>query len=190
MLRVFVGLALPESVRDALYRLGGGVPGARWLDPANYHVTLRFIGEVDEPQAADLDAALARVSAPSFGLEIGGVGHFGTRTRPSSIWAGVENSAPLAFLKDKVDRAAVAAGLGPDDHRFTPHITLARLRGAPALRIADWERHHNLFRVPTMSVDGFTLFRSHLSHLGAAYEPLMDYPLAPPPADATAASSA
>ena len=188
MLRVFVGLALPETVREALYRLTGGIPGARWLDPATYHITLRFIGEVDEPEAADLDAELARIAAPLFGLDIGGVGHFGTRTRPSSVWAGVENSAPLAFLKDKVDRAVVAAGQRSDNRRFAPHITLARLRGAPALRVAAWERHHNLFRVPTMTVEGFTLFRSHLGHLGADYEPLADYPLTPP-TDATVSSS-
>ena len=104
------------------------------------------------------------------------------------MWAGVENSAPLAFLKDKVDRAVVAAGQRSDDRRFAPHITLARLRGAPALRVAAWERHHNLFRVPTMTVEGFTLFRSHLGHLGADYEPLADYPLTPP-TDATVSSS-
>ena len=181
-MRLFVGLPLPDTVRAALARLSGGIPGARWLDPASHHVTLRFLGDLDEVEATDVDAALARIAAPGFTLRIHGVGRFGTRKAPSTLWAGVERAPPLAFLKDKVDRAAVAAGLAPDDRKFAPHVTLARLRNAPGARVATWEAQHNLLALPPVPIDAFVLFRSHLGGEGAVYEALARYPLTRPPA--------
>ena len=178
-MRLFVGLPLPETVRSALARLGGGIPGARWLDPGTYHVTLRFLGEMDEVEATDLDAALVRITAPGFALRVRGVGWFGTRRAPSTLWAGVDRSPPLAFLKDKVDRAAVAAGLAPDDRKFAPHVTLARLRNAPAHRVGAWEALNSLLDLPPVPIDSFVLFRSHLGGDGAVHEPLERYPLTP-----------
>ena len=104
MLRLFVALDLPEPVRARLAMLQGGIPGARWIKPENFHVTLRFVGEVDDPVASDLDAALGRIAAPPFRLALQGVGHFGTERRPEALWAGVERVEALQFLRDKVDR--------------------------------------------------------------------------------------
>ena len=180
MLRLFVGLPLPDHIRAALAALIGGVPGARWVAAESYHVTLQFIGEVDDPQADDLHGELLRVTAPSFDLKIRGVGSFGTRTRPSSLWAGIDKMPPLTFLKDKVDRAVVAAGFEAEDRKFMPHVTLARLRQAPPHRVAGWEGDHNLLSLPAFRVTAFTLFRSYLGSERARYEALADYPLVDP----------
>src|SRR5208282_1129398 len=101
MLRLFVGIALPPEVKLSLSLLCAGVPGAKWVDPGNYHVTLRFIGEVDEGAASDLDDALARIRAPRFALALAGVGQFGNRM----LWAGVERNDALAHLHEKIDSA-------------------------------------------------------------------------------------
>ena len=180
MLRLFVGLSLPQGVRDHLATLTGGIPGARWVQADAYHITLFFAGEVPEPVAADLDEQLVRLTAPGFDLSIRGVGHFGTRRKPSSLWAGVDRAPPLAFLRNKVERAAVAAGFEPEDRKFAPHITLARLRQAPMARVQTWLAHHDALRLPPIPIAAFTLFRSHLGSERAQYEALADYPLAPP----------
>ncbi|HET8728060.1 MAG TPA: RNA 2',3'-cyclic phosphodiesterase [Alphaproteobacteria bacterium] len=178
MIRLFTALDLPEAVRDRLAMLQSGVPGARWIRPENLHVTLRFIGEVDEHVAEDLDASLARAAAPGFDLRLSGVGHFGTERKPTTLWVGVERSDALQFLHDKVDRALVAAGLTPDDRKFKPHVTLARLRShARVERVGRWLEANALFQAGPIRIDGFVLYRSHLGSEGSVYEPLVEYPL-------------
>lgn len=178
MIRLFVALDLPETVRERLALLQAGVPGARWTPPENFHVTLRFLGEVDEPAAEDVDAALRRVEAPSFDLALDGVGHFGTARKPQTLWADVDRSEPLRFLHDKVDRASVAAGLPPDDRKFHPHVTLGRLNAAARTdRVGRWLEDNALFRSQPIPIAAFTLYRSHLGSNGPAYEVLAEYPL-------------
>ncbi|MGP1394822.1 MAG: RNA 2',3'-cyclic phosphodiesterase [Inquilinaceae bacterium] len=180
MLRLFVALPVPEPIRRHLALLEGGVPGARWIEADNLHVTLRFLGEIGEDRAADLDAALARIAAPPVALTVAGVGLFGTPRRARMLWAGIERTDPLRALHDRVDRAAVAAGLPPDDRKFMPHITLARLRQAPMERVGRWLADHALAAAGAVTVDRFVLYRSHLGGEGAFYEPLRTYPLKPP----------
>src|SRR5690242_13145374 len=127
MLRLFVGIALPPQLKLRLSLLASGVPGARWVDPGNMHLTLRFIGEVDEGVASDIDAALARIRAPRFAVTLTGIGHFGGAA-PRLLWAGVESNAALFHLRDKIEAAVVRAGLAAETRRFSPHVTLARLK--------------------------------------------------------------
>ena len=189
MFRLFIAVALPEPVRARLSMLQHGVPGARWVPPENLHLSLRFLGEVDGGVAHDLDGALGRVRAPAFTLNLDGVDQFGDRRAARVLWAGVVRSDPLQQLHDKVDRAAVAAGLPPDDRKFRPHVTLARLKetrpkAAALPRIQQWLAHNNLFSVGPIAVDRFVLYRSHLGQEGARYEALAEYALAgSPPGD-------
>ena len=76
MIRLFVALGLPDALRDELSMLSGGIPGARWVPDENYHVTLRFIGEVPGWQAQEVDDALAAIRAPGFDLTLRGIGTF------------------------------------------------------------------------------------------------------------------
>jgi RNA 2',3'-cyclic 3'-phosphodiesterase len=173
MLRLFVGLALPPEAKLRLSPLCGGVPGARWVDPDNYHVTLRFIGEVDEGTAADIDEALAEIRAPRFEVALAGVGHFGVRM----LWAGVEKNPALLHLHDKVESALVRLGQPPEGRRYAPHVTLARLKSAAPDRLESWLGEHALFRVTPFPVPRFTLVASYLTKSGAIYEDQADYPL-------------
>ncbi len=108
MPRLFTGLEIPGDVGLELSGYRGGLPGARWIDPENYHITLRFIGEVERPLANDVATALARVRFPAFELAVKGVGRFEQRSG-GALWAGVEPRAPVAELAAKIERACVAA---------------------------------------------------------------------------------
>lgn len=168
MIRLFVALDLPETLRQRLSLMGGGVPGARWQRPDQMHLTLRFIGEVEPPLFADICAALAGVTGAPFTTRLGGVGQFGDR-KPRAIWAGVERVEPLLRLQYKVEHALQRIGLPPEGRRYTPHVTLARLRNAPREAVAIFCQSHSLFASERFPVTSFHLYSSHLSSEGSRY---------------------
>jgi 2'-5' RNA ligase len=173
MLRLFVGIGLPPDLKLRISLLCTGVPEARWVDAGNFHLTLRFIGEVDEGVASDIDAALLRLSAPRFSLALAGVGQFGTRM----LWVGVEKNPVLLQLQAKVESALQRAGIPPEGRRYTPHVTLARLRQPLGPRVPAFLAEHALFRAPPFDVDRFSLIASYLTKNGAIYEDQADYSL-------------
>lgn len=176
-MRLFVGLTLPDDVTRALTGVQGGVPGARWVAPENLHITLRFIGETDGGLAAEIDAALAEIRAPGFTVSLDGVGQFGHGRHLRAVWAGVTPVEPVAFLAAKVEAALVQAGVEPEGRKFTPHVTLARLKHAAEGRVAHWLETNAAFRAGPVTVDHFVLYRSHLGKEAAHYEVLAEYPL-------------
>jgi 2'-5' RNA ligase len=177
MIRLFVAVDFPEPVRASLAGLCAGVPGARWVDPANFHLTLRFIGEVESPVAQDIDAALARVHMPRFELWLRDVGCFGRGRGVRALWAGVAESDGLRRLQSKVENAVSAAGIARETRRFTPHVTLARLRGVSTTRLQRFVAEHADFMAGPVPVDGFTLYSSFLSSSGAIHTPEAFYAL-------------
>lgn len=176
MIRLFVALPLPEAVRGRLAALGAGVPNARWVSEGNMHLTLRFIGEVDETTAEEIHDHLTGVRGPRFDLRISGCGAFGDRQRVHTLWAGVEREPALVHLRDKVESAVVRAGRTPEGRRYSPHITLARLRDAPAERVQRFVQAHNLLN-EVMPIDRFVLFSSRLGHGEPVYAAVAEYPL-------------
>jgi 2'-5' RNA ligase len=177
-MRLFIGLPLPAAARQRLAGLGGGLPGARWVEARNMHVTLRFIGEVDGARGEDISAALAAVRCPGFELSLDGLGCFNRGRRVHAVWAGVDKSEALAHLRKKVESAVVRAGFEADRHKFKPHVTLARLKRTPTAKIGLFLEAHGGFCAGPFPIERFTLFRSHLNRGGAQYEALADYPLA------------
>ncbi len=170
MIRLFVALDLPDSVRERLLALEGGVPGARWSNAGQLHLTLRFIGEVDESVARDIDDTLNTIRAPSFPLELSGVGEFGGRN-PRALWAGVKNNDALLHLQRKVETALQRIGLPPEPRKFSPHVTLARLKAAPREKVMQFLTHNSLFATGPFPVTQFTLFSSHPTPSGSIYTP-------------------
>ncbi|MEX2616345.1 MAG: RNA 2',3'-cyclic phosphodiesterase [Alphaproteobacteria bacterium] len=177
MIRLFVGLSIPESLQARLTGLCGGVPGARWVRPENFHVTLRFIGDIGENLAEDVDAALSRITAPSFTLEVAGVGQFGKGVATRALWAGIAPNPALNHLRSKIETAVTGAGLPAETRKFKPHITLGRLKNPPPDRVGNFIVDHAGLRAGTFPVDRFTLFSSFLSSSGAIYTPEVDYEL-------------
>ncbi|MCP5370580.1 MAG: RNA 2',3'-cyclic phosphodiesterase [Hyphomicrobiales bacterium] len=176
-MRLFVALPLPAAVRRELAFLQGGLPGARWVDEANLHVTLRFIGEVEGHEAEEIDIALAAVRWPAFDVTVAGVGCFETGKRPRVLWAGIDRNPALAGLRDKVESAVVRAGQEPERRKFKAHVTLARFKTGRNERVGPFVAGHTGFAAGTFRADRFTLFRSHLNHGGPHYEVLAEYPL-------------
>jgi 2'-5' RNA ligase len=177
-MRLFVALPLPEDARARLAALQSGVPGARWVDKDNLHVTLRFIGETDRHGAEELDAELAAIRAPAFGLTLCGVGYFDRSRYAHTLWAGVEKPEPVAFLRDKIESAAVRAGFPPERRKFSAHVTLARLDDVPSVRLGPYLETRHGFGAGPYPITHFTLFESRRGGDGVHYEPLADYPLA------------
>ncbi len=177
-MRLFVALELPHSLRERLSWMAGGLPGARWVAPENYHVTLRFIGELPGYRAEEVDQALASLRAPGFTLQLAGIGTFEKGSRVNSLWAGVERNPQLDHLQTKIETALQRAGLERERRRFIPHVTLARMDGVPEAKIAGWVAGHNLFRSQPVLVEHFTLFSSRLGKEQAVYTPEVEYGLA------------
>ena len=176
MIRLFVALELPEAVRSGLSMLQGGVPGARWATGEQLHLTLRFIGEVEGHVAHDIDDALAIIRAPAFTLELAGVGEFGGK-HPRALWAGVSPIDALLHLQKKVETALQRIGLPAEERKFSPHVTLARMKSAPREKVVQFLTHHALFASSPFEVDHFVLFSSHLGSGGSVYHAERTYQL-------------
>jgi 2'-5' RNA ligase len=177
MIRLFVGIALPQAHRQSLHALGCGIEGARWVAPQNLHITLRFIGEVDEGVAEDMVVALAPIASERFNIKLKGLGTFGHP--PHALWAGVEDDpkGALGALQARVESALVRAGLEPEHRKFMPHVTLARFRKPNTGRIAKFMESGGALALEPFSVSGFTLFQSHLRPEGAEYERIVEFAL-------------
>lgn len=179
-MRLFVAIDLPDALRRELALMTGGLPGARWVPPENYHLTLRFIGEAPAWQAEEIDHALSGVRAAAFPLTLVGVGLFAKGGRGTSLWAGVERTTALDHLRAKVETALQRIGLEPERRRFTPHVTLARVDAVPQPRLAAHLQAHGLFRARPIMVAHFTLFSSRLGKERAVYLAEAEYPLGVP----------
>jgi len=176
MPRIYVALDLPETVVDQVERLCVGLPDVRWADPDDLHITLRFIGEVDEPTYEEVGEALAHVTAAPFELQLQGIGHFPPRGEPTTLWIGVAPSEGLQQLKRRVDRQLASLGIAPETRKFAPHLTIARLRGPlPESRLGAFLKRLSLYRSEPFTVNGFTLYSSFLRSDGAIHTPEATY---------------
>lgn len=174
-MRVFVGIELPTDLRDHLMDLCDGVDGAKWQRFDQFHLTLRFIGELDRHQLDEVTTALADIRFVRFPMTIKGVGYFGTLAEPRVLWAGVADPEPVAHLARKVNQALKRAGVVEESRKFAAHVTLARCtrRTGP---ITPWLSALATFRAEPILVEHFTLFESRLGHGGAQYTAMARFP--------------
>ncbi len=177
MPRIFTALEIPAEVGSSLAMLRGGLPGARWIDPENYHVTLRFIGDVDDVLAREIAYLLDKVKRRGFELRVDGLSSFGGR-KPRAVIAAVPPVAPLIELQAEHERLLQRVGLEPEGRKFTPHVTLARLRESSNQQVADYLSVRGPFRSVPFPVSRFVLFSSRASVGGGPYVVEADYPLA------------
>lgn len=180
MPRLFTAIEVPSEIGRELQTYRGGVPGARWVEPADYHVTLRFHGDVDGATARELVEALGetRARAP-LTLTLDALAVFGG-DRPRAVYARVASIPDLLDLQAEQERVARRVGLAPETRRYTPHVTLARLRGASAADVGAYIAAHGRFPPLTFTADRVVLLSSRASSGGGPYLAEAAYPLGDP----------
>lgn len=177
MPRLFVGLEIPDDVAAFLSGRRGGLPGARWIDAENYHITLRFIGDIDLRTAREVDEMLLDLPVPRLEIVLDHLGTFGG-DRPHTVYAGVQPNKALNALQADLERRTRRLGLPAESRKFTPHVTLARLRGASVLDVADYLAAQDGFRPLRFETGQITLFSSRESVGGGPYLVEAAYPMA------------
>jgi RNA 2',3'-cyclic 3'-phosphodiesterase len=176
MPRLFAALEVPRDAALSLSLLRGGLFGARWIDTENYHITLRFMGDVDRHMADDIAFALDRVRRSSFVINLSGVGAFGSK-KPHSVYAAVAPSAELALLHGELERICQRLGLEADPRKFTPHVTLARLKNTSPEQVAHYLTGRGDFSALPFKAGRFVLMSSRDSVGGGPYVIEEAYPL-------------
>jgi len=177
MYRLFVAIDLPPDIAVQLQELCCGVPGARWVQPEQMHLTLRFIGEVDGGIFRDIKEGLAGIKSPEFSLQVKGMGFFPPRKTPRVLWAGVAPVEEVVALRNRIENVLVGTGLEPEGRKYSPHITLARLHDTPSVRLGRFLAGNNLFVTPEFLVSEFHLYSSELTSKGAFHTIEASYPL-------------
>ncbi|MBW6521742.1 MAG: RNA 2',3'-cyclic phosphodiesterase [Desulfoarculaceae bacterium] len=177
MKRLFVALDLPPAVKLEVAGICLDLPGARWVADEQIHLTLRFIGEVDSGVFQDIREGLAEIQSPSFAIRLVGLGFFPPRGQPRVLWAGVEPVEPVVALRNRVELLLVRLGLDPEGRRFSPHVTMARLRDTPVAKLTHYLAGNAHFASSAFEADTFHLYSSVLTKKGAMHQIEASYPL-------------
>lgn len=180
MIRLFTGLSVPDDMRQKLAAVQGGIPGMRWTPPENFHVTLTFIGDVPENTAEDIDEALLAVQVESFDMHVRGMGSFAQGDHPQVLWAGVDHGDALFALRHKIDNVFERYSIAHEKRKYTPHVTLARMKEPDMDRLPAFIAEHQKFDAGITPVSSFILYRTHQTKNGHYYEEVAEYPLLPP----------
>lgn len=167
MYRLFAAIDLPPDIAAQLQGLCCGVPGARWVQPEQMHLTLRFIGEVDGGIFRDIKEGLAGIKAVPFSLQVKGLGFFPPRKAPRVLWAGISPVEEVSTLRNRIENRLVGMGLEPEGRKYSPHITLARLHDTPPARLGRFLAGNSLFATEPFLVSEFHLYSSELTAKGA-----------------------
>ncbi len=186
-MRTFIAIELPPEIREGLYRLmeelqREGIQG-RWVPPENLHLTLRFLGNIEEDRIEGIIGTMkgAAETASAFPISLKGLGAFPSLSRPRVLWVGVEKGRKeLSHLQRNLEKRLISQGLPPEDKSFKPHLTLARFK-FPKEEIKRkvlqaCQRRKGLVWGETIATH-LTLFESILSPQGAKYKKIHQTPL-------------
>ena len=168
MLRLFTGLELPSLVTEDLAMMQGGIMGAKWVDPESFHLTLRFIGDIEVGLGREVAFALNHMELKPFTICLKGIDVFGGK-KPHAIIVHVEENAELRRLQQAQERLFQSLGLEAAPRNFTPHVTLARLKDPDPVALQRFIESHGLYRSMSMRMERFVLFSSRPSRGGGPY---------------------
>jgi 2'-5' RNA ligase len=177
MPRLFVAIDLPPAQRDRIQSICSGLPGTRWTPAGQIHLTLRFIGEVDDSLFRQITDTLAKIRTEPLTLTIKGLGHFPPRRLPRVLWVGLEKNDRLLQLRNRIETALVRIGLEPEERKFAPHITIARFKNPSLNRFKDFMATNNLFELPPFPVNEFHIYSSKLTSKGAIHQLEASFPV-------------
>lgn len=177
MIRLFVAVDLSDEIKNQLNSICFGVPGAKWVAVEQRHLTVRFIGKVDGAMFKDTREMLANVRCEPFMIRLKGLGHFPLRKIVRVLWIGVEPGEGVALLRNRVESALAKIGLASERRKFSPHITLARLRDTPISKVMQFFEDNGLFTTITFQISAFHLYSSVLTSKGAIHQRQATYDL-------------
>jgi RNA 2',3'-cyclic 3'-phosphodiesterase len=178
MLRLFTGIEVPQDACLDLKIMQGGISGARWMEASDFHITLRFIGDIDDGLGRELAYALERIEVKPFSISLKGVDVFGGN-KPHAIIVHVEENAELRRLQLVHERVCQSLGLDPESRKFVPHVTLARLRDTDPKDLRNFIESHALYRSKPFTVERFVLYSSRPSRGGGPYAVEETYSMVP-----------
>lgn len=185
-IRTFIAVELAPEIRtravelvESLRPAGGD---ARWVEPHNMHLTLKFLGDVREEALADVCRVVTKAAADfaPFDITLGGAGAFPDTRRPRTLWIGVTRGQPeLVRLQTAIERVLAKRGFRKENRAFHPHLTIGRVReSGPAMgELGQRIQNHADFAAGDSTVRDVVVFASHLSPAGPTYEPLARAPL-------------
>jgi 2'-5' RNA ligase len=177
MIRLFVAIDIPETIRKEVEGMGRAIPNSRPVPADQLHLTLKFIGEVEGSRLLDIDDALQETSLPAFSLCLQGVGTFPPRGTPRILWAGVQQANRVVALRNSIERTLAAIDIPRERKKYIPHLTLARLRNCPIQHLQQFLAGNAFLQTPEFSVESFHLFSSKLTKKGALHTIISSYPL-------------
>lgn len=176
--RLFIALTLPGAVREVIAALPQKLSGVAWSPPEQWHLTLRFLGDVRTSQLDPLVERLTTVSVEPFVLPVEGVGTFPPNRPPRVVWVGTGNGHPRLFqLRQRIDDAVLGSGIDMDVRTFHPHVTIARCSENVGPGLTQWLHTQREFAAPPFRVEQFELYRSELRRTGAVHTVVRTFPL-------------
>lgn len=177
MRRLFVALEIPRPISTDLINLKTPIPGARWVDERNLHLTLQFLGEVENDRVEELIDVLEEIQTDYFSLRLYDVGHFGSRTAPRVLWVNVEKSMALQELQSEVESLLDKNGFSIEKRKFVPHVTIARLKETHYEDLVNFTMENSLFSSDQFEITHFHLYESKISSEGPTYTKLRTFEL-------------
>lgn len=177
MRRLFIAIDIPEEVKDAVSEICYGLPEIKWTRSDQFHLTIKFLGEVDEEAFLNIRDALETVKLTPFPMSMRGAGHFDHGKGSGVLWLGVTESEQLTDLFRDVERVLLDTGIPREKRKFRPHITLGRLKKIHHGRMEDWMNLHSEFESEEFVVSEFYLYESKLKPEGPVHTILNAYPL-------------
>tara|TARA_Y100000589_G_scaffold169834_1_gene161435 strand:+ start:1373 stop:1951 length:579 start_codon:yes stop_codon:yes gene_type:complete len=178
MKRVFVGVSLPEGVVESMLALQTGLRGVRLIKSENIHLTLRFVGQIHQPQLRILDSLLSNLEFEEFLIQLEGVGVFPFKGYPKTIWVGLSINQALKKLQALIEAKCRSAGVKAESRKYYPHVTLGRVKFPRQNEINNWLQRHQTFKTKAFLLNRFILFQSILNPGGSVYTAINDYYLA------------
>lgn len=176
MKRVFIGLPIEPKIGSTLIPLQNGLDGAKFSPIENFHITLRFIGDLSETNIVELDDELANIKFEKFQISMSQIGFFGG-DKPHSIHVLIDENQKLQNLHEKCDSICKKMGISKDHKKYVPHVTLAYLKHTTLIDVVAFQARHNLFKSKKWIADRFYLYSSHIGNGPSKYIIEAEYPL-------------
>jgi 2'-5' RNA ligase len=169
-----------EELVRVLDELRGTKASLKLVRPELMHVTIKFLGDIDESRVPDIEAAMRRAvdGVHPFTVRLRGLGAFPSARKARVVWVGMEGTDPLAGIASRLEAELAAMGFEPERRGFSPHLTLARVRGGGRLEgLAELIEEHRDADLGSIEIRSIRLKRSILSPAGPSYSTMVDVKL-------------